>query len=66
MMVMAGYNMLQLHLYLGSILGAGESSKQVTFPVLACDVAAGDSHVAAVCWTGAVSLRGGSMCDIVW
>ena len=28
--------------------------KQVTFPILACDVAAGDSHVAAVCWTGAV------------
>ncbi len=27
---------------------------QVTFPILACDVAAGDSHVAAVCWTGAV------------
>ena len=60
MIVMAGYNMLQLHLYLGSILGApGESSKQATFPVLACDVAAGDSHVAAVCWTGAVSLGGG-------
>ena len=33
---------------------------QVTFPILACDVAAGDSHVAAVCWTGAVQLDQGS------
>ena len=31
---------------------------KATFPVLCCDVAAGDSHVAASCWAGALYLWG--------
>lgn len=31
---------------------------KASFPILACDIAAGDSHVAAVCWTGAAYFWG--------